>query len=168
METVAAMRIPKGVGLAGVAWERGEPVISSNVSTDITYSFREAAAREGMRGAIALPAPHGADVLAVLGFASREEIELTERLDDCLASIGTELGRFLSRRRGELKPSRLSPREVEILQLASQGNPAPRIAERLHISVATVRTHFEHIYSKLGVSDRSTAVATALRDGLIE
>jgi two-component system nitrate/nitrite response regulator NarL len=107
-------------------------------------------------------------VLAVLGFATREEIELTERLSDCLLSIGTELGRFLSRRRGELEPARLTPREIEVLQLAARGNPGPRIAEQLHITVATVRTHFEHIYDKLGVSDRGTAVATALRHGLIE
>ena len=121
-----------------------------------------------MRGAIALPALHATEVLAVFGFATREEIEHTERLTDCLMSIGTEVGRFLSRRRGELGPPRLSPRETEVLQLAAQGNPGPRIAQQLHISVATVRTHFEHIYEKLGVSDRGTAVATALRDGLID
>jgi PAS domain S-box-containing protein len=168
MEAVANLRIPRGVGLAGVAWERREPVSSSDVSADLTYSFREAAVREGMRGALSIPARHGEEVLAVLGFATREEIELTGRLDDCLVSIGFEVGRFLSRRRGELRPALLSPREIEILQLASQGNPGPRIARHLQISVATVRTHFENIYGKLGVSDRGTAVATALRDGLIE
>jgi DNA-binding NarL/FixJ family response regulator len=168
MDAVAKMRIPEGIGLAGAAWERREPISSSNISADLTYSFREAAVREGMRGAIAFPAHHGAEVLAVLGFSTREEIELTERLGDCLASVGTELGRFLSRRRGELGPPRLSAREIEVLQLAAQGNTGPRIAEGLHISVATVRTHFENIYDKLGVSDRGAAVAAALRAGLIE
>ena len=168
MDAVADIRIPRGVGLAGVAWERIEPISSSDVSAGLTYSFRAAAAREGMRGAIAFPAHHAAEVIAVLGFATREEIELTERLNDCLMSIGTEVGRFLSRRRGELGPPRLTRREIEILQLAADGNPGPRIAAELQISVATVRTHFEHIYNKLGVSDRGTAVATALRDGVIE
>jgi ATP/maltotriose-dependent transcriptional regulator MalT len=124
--------------------------------------------RAGLRGAIAFPALCGEEVLAVFGFAGRERIELTERLTDCLLSIGTEIGRFLSRRRGELGPPVLSRRETEVLQLAAEGNPGPRIAERLHISVATVRTHFEHIYEKLEVSDRGTAVATGLREGLIQ
>ena len=36
------------------------------------------------------------------------------------------------------------------------------------MSPATVKSHFEHIYAKLGVSDRAAAVAYALRNGLIE
>jgi ATP/maltotriose-dependent transcriptional regulator MalT len=41
------------------------------------------------------------------------------------------------------------------------------IARELVVSAATVRTHFEHIYAKLGVSDRAGAVAKAMRLGLI-
>jgi PAS domain S-box-containing protein len=162
------VRIPRGVGMSGLAWERLEPISISNVGEELAYSFRQAAIEEGLRGAIAFPALHGDEALAVLGFASRDEIELTDRLTDCLRSIGIEIGSFLSRRRGELSPPLLSKRELEVLQLAAQGNPGPQIAERLHISMATVRTHFERIYDKLEVSDRGTAVATALRLGLIE
>ncbi|MEA2285186.1 MAG: two-component system, NarL family, nitrate/nitrite response regulator NarL, partial [Solirubrobacteraceae bacterium] len=42
------------------------------------------------------------------------------------------------------------------------------IAEQLFLSPATVKTHFEHIYEKLGVGDRAAAVAQALRTGLID
>jgi DNA-binding NarL/FixJ family response regulator len=164
---VRKLRIPRGVGMSGTAWARRGPVSVSDVTSELAYSYRPAAVRAGLRGAIAFPALCGEEVLAVFGFAGREPIELTERLTDCLLSIGTEIGRFLSRRRGELRPPVLSRRETEVLQLAAEGNPGPRIAERLHISVATVRTHFEHIYEKLEVSDRGTAVATALREGLI-
>jgi two-component system nitrate/nitrite response regulator NarL len=41
------------------------------------------------------------------------------------------------------------------------------IAERLVIGSATVKTHFEHIYEKLGVTHRAAAVAEAMRRGLI-
>jgi DNA-binding NarL/FixJ family response regulator len=164
---VTAMRIPRGVGMSGSAWERRAPISVSDVTSELAYSYRPAAVRAGLRGALAFPAVHGEEVLAVFGFAARDQIELTERLIDCLVSIGTEIGRFLSRSRGELGPPVLSRREIEVLQLAAEGNPGPQIAERLHISVATVRTHFEHIYEKLEVSDRGTAVATGLRDGLI-
>ncbi len=63
---------------------------------------------------------------------------------------------------------RLSPRELEVLRLAAEGLSGPRIAELLSVSPATVKTHFSHIYSKLGVADRAAAVARALRLGLID
>ena len=66
------------------------------------------------------------------------------------------------------KAPRLSPRELEVLNLAAQGLSGPRIAEVLAIAPATIKTHFTHIYSKLDVTDRAAAVARALRLGLID
>jgi DNA-binding CsgD family transcriptional regulator len=63
---------------------------------------------------------------------------------------------------------KLTPRELEILNLVAEGNSGPEIAELLVVSPATVRTHFEHIRGKLGVPSRAAAVATAMRRGLIE
>jgi ATP/maltotriose-dependent transcriptional regulator MalT len=42
------------------------------------------------------------------------------------------------------------------------------LAEMLVISPGTIKSHLHHVYEKLGVSDRSAAVARALRAGLIE
>jgi two-component system nitrate/nitrite response regulator NarL len=53
------------------------------------------------------------------------------------------------------------------VRLAAAGFRGPEIARELALSRHTVRTHFEHIYEKLGVSDRAAAVAQALRHGLI-
>ncbi|MFL5906540.1 MAG: LuxR C-terminal-related transcriptional regulator [Solirubrobacterales bacterium] len=64
--------------------------------------------------------------------------------------------------------SPLTPRELDLLQLAAHGLSGPKIAERLVLSRSTVRTHFENIYEKLGVGDRAGAVAKAMRLGLIE
>ncbi len=61
----------------------------------------------------------------------------------------------------------LTTREIEILKLAADGYPAQQIANHLHISLATVKTHLQHIYEKLGVSDRASAVAQALRSGIL-
>jgi len=63
--------------------------------------------------------------------------------------------------------SALTPREIEVLELAAEGQGARQIAAQLVISPSTVRTHFEHIYRKLGVRDRAAAVAKAMRLGLI-
>lgn len=62
----------------------------------------------------------------------------------------------------------LSPREIEVLKLAADGCNGPKIAGELCVSAATIRTHFEHIYAKLGVRDRAGAVARAMRLGVIE
>jgi DNA-binding CsgD family transcriptional regulator len=63
--------------------------------------------------------------------------------------------------------SPLTPRELEVLDLAAAGRNGPMIAAELVLSAATVRTHFEHIYEKLAVRDRAAAVAKAMRLGLI-
>jgi DNA-binding CsgD family transcriptional regulator len=53
----------------------------------------------------------------------------------------------------------LSPRENEILTLAASGLTIDQIAARLDIKSATVKTHFDHAKEKLGVANRSQAVA---------
>jgi DNA-binding NarL/FixJ family response regulator len=62
----------------------------------------------------------------------------------------------------------LTPREIEMLQLAAGGMTAPDIAEHLVLSPHTVRTHFQNIYGKWDVPDRAAAVAEAFRQGLID
>ena len=61
----------------------------------------------------------------------------------------------------------LTKRELQVLELAAEGFSAPQIATELCVSVATVRTHFAHIYDKLKVGDRASAVAKAMRTGII-
>ena len=62
----------------------------------------------------------------------------------------------------------LTDRELEILQLLAFGYTNRDIGERLFISPDTVKTHLEHVYQKLGASDRTAAVAEAFRRRLIE
>ncbi len=57
----------------------------------------------------------------------------------------------------------LSARELEILALVAEGCANKEIANRLHISSATVRTHLMHIYEKLHVRCRTEAAARYLR-----
>jgi two-component system nitrate/nitrite response regulator NarL len=62
----------------------------------------------------------------------------------------------------------MSDRERETLTLIAEGLSAPQIGRMLHLSTATVKTHLQHIYEKLGVSERAAAVAEAMRRGLLE
>ena len=61
----------------------------------------------------------------------------------------------------------LSNREMGVLQLLADGKSNKEIASALFISIQTVKTHVTHIFNKLGVNDRTEAVATALRRGLV-
>ena len=62
----------------------------------------------------------------------------------------------------------LTEREIEILRLIAKGLSNKEAARVLTLSRATVRTHLEHIYQKLEVSNRVEAVTEGLRTGLIE
>jgi DNA-binding CsgD family transcriptional regulator/PAS domain-containing protein len=61
----------------------------------------------------------------------------------------------------------LTRRELQVLELSAEGHTGPAIARELVVSIGTIRTHFENIYAKLGVSDRAAAVAKAMRLGLV-
>lgn len=61
----------------------------------------------------------------------------------------------------------LSSREIEVLTSLSDGNNYQEIADRLFISVDTVRHHIRNIYRKLHVHSQSEAVAKAIRKGII-
>jgi LuxR family maltose regulon positive regulatory protein len=55
----------------------------------------------------------------------------------------------------------LTEREIEVLTLIAEGLSNPEIAEKLVLSVGTVKTHVKHIYGKLGVDDRVKAASKA-------
>ena len=63
---------------------------------------------------------------------------------------------------------RLTEREVDVLQHVAGGNRNKDIAEQLSISEETVKVHLKHIMEKLGASDRTAAVAIAVRRGIIQ
>ncbi len=161
------MRLAPGVGVPGRAWIERTPISVPNVHDQPDYEFRTDAIRDGVRARLSIPAVHHEEVLAVVSFGSNEEIRLTERLVQTLTGLGSELGLFLTHHRAELGPSRLTARERDVLELATQGMTSNAIAQRLVIEASTVSTHLQHIYRKLDVPDRAAAVAQALRQGLI-
>jgi DNA-binding NarL/FixJ family response regulator len=62
----------------------------------------------------------------------------------------------------------LTDREIDVLRHVAGGNRNRDIAERLFISEETVKVHMKHIMEKLGASDRTQAIAIAVRRGIIQ
>jgi DNA-binding NarL/FixJ family response regulator len=60
----------------------------------------------------------------------------------------------------------LTEREAEVLRLLAQGQSNPQIAKTLVISRKTVEHHLEHIYNKIGVTCRTSAVVCAVQQGI--
>jgi len=103
-------------------------------------------------------------------------LALVERCNgqQALRELGLRQPNLLSRLRGEesvtamlADVSPLSTREIEVLGLIAQGGSNQQIAERLFISLHTVKTHARRIHSKLGVERRTQAVAMGKKLGLI-
>ena len=74
--------------------------------------------------------------------------------------------RLVGQMRGPAEET-LSVREIEVLACVARGASNKEIARQLHISESTVKTHLLHIFGKLGVSDRTEAVTTALQRGIL-
>jgi DNA-binding CsgD family transcriptional regulator len=165
--TTMSTTLPPGVGIPAHVFETERPVILDDLVGYLDEERAEAARGLGLQSRMAFPVVDGGPPLAVIALYSVDRRDWPPRMHDTLADLGQRLAGFLNQRRAEFKPRRLSDRELQILRLASNGLSSRLIGEQLFISPATVKTHFEHIYEKLGVGDRTAAVAFGLRTGLI-
>ena len=96
------------------------------------------------------------DLVAAIRAAARGETVLAPAV----------AGRLVSQlRRPAAEP--LSARETEVLTLVARGSTNAEIGRALYISEATVKTHLLRAFSKLGVSDRTAAVTTAIELGML-
>ena len=85
------------------------------------------------------------------------------------SSVSSKMvGGYLSSASGHSEsPDRLTPREIEVLQVATFEGTTKELAERLGISPKGIQQHLTSIYSKLGVQNRTEAVVKAARAGII-
>lgn len=157
-----------GEDVPGHVWATREAVVTNDVARDVRSSCGRVAVGLGLGSGIAFPAITDGGPPVVVSFYSRRRIDDDARLRLALESVGREIGQFLVGRRAEITPNLLSERELQVLELASEGQTGPAIAGTLGISPSTVKTHFEHVYAKLGVNDRAAAVAHGLRTGLLK
>ena len=131
-------------------------LLSAHVGSEVVYQ----AVAAGASGYLSKEAEAGQICDAVVAVA-RGETVLAPQIQAALAG---EIQRHADLRE---RPA-LSEREREVLVRIADGLSAPEIGAQLHLSPATVKTHLQSLYDKLGVSERAAAVAEAMRRGLLE
>jgi two-component system, NarL family, nitrate/nitrite response regulator NarL len=170
--------------LAAIGAEQPDVAVICGTGDGLTGAqLLNAVARDGLRTRIVLIAsrPDPGDVYSALvegaaGYLTKEAD--ARELCDAITAVArgrTVLAPELQagiaaeiRLRAPRERPLMSERERETLTLIAEGLSAPAIGRALHLSTATVKTHIQHIYEKLGVSERAAAVAEAMRRGLLE
>jgi two-component system nitrate/nitrite response regulator NarL len=129
-------------------------LLSAHGDGELAYDAMAA----GARGYLLKDARADAIADAIVTVASGGTVLAAAAQDGLLAQLAAG---------GRGRPSVLSERERQVLELSASGYTAAAVGSRLHLSGATVKSHLQTAYEKLGVSDRTAAVAEALRRGLI-
>jgi HD-GYP domain-containing protein (c-di-GMP phosphodiesterase class II) len=89
------------------------------------------------------------------------------RFDEAATDAVLQAAGHAGSRNRAATPAGVTARERDVLLLLTQGLPNKGIARRLGISPKTVNAHIEHIYTKLGVSNRAAAAMRAMEHGLV-
>jgi HD-GYP domain-containing protein (c-di-GMP phosphodiesterase class II) len=95
----------------------------------------------------------------------RDEVRAGRLDGDAVEAVLSAAGHPTTRR--PERPGGLTPREVEVLGMIARGLQSKEIAQRLHITTKTVGHHIEHIYLKIGASNRVAASLFATEHGLL-
>ena len=155
------------VKLAGYTREEviGRPVwehiAGGPLQTD--REWEQAIARGELSGEADLVCADGTTV--TVQYAGHTEVATGQRLVLFVALSTSRWGRHSRREPETGTDEALSAREREIVRLVAAGQTGPEIADHLHISHATVRTHVRNAMAKVGARSRAHLVAKALGDG---
>jgi PAS domain S-box-containing protein len=125
--------------------------------------WEQSIARGELSGQAGLVCADGTTV--TVQYAGHTEVVTGQRLVLFVALSTSRWGRHSRRDPDTGARNALSGREREIVRLVAAGQTGPEIAEHLHISHATVRTHVRNAMAKVGARSRAHLVAKALGDG---
>ena len=130
-------------------------LISAHDESAIVYN----ALQEGAAGFISKESSRAELVAAVLDCAKGRDVVAPNLAAGLVGEI---------QRRNDSHTPTLSAREREVLGMIAGGQTIPAMAKKMFLAPSTVKTHVQRLYEKLGVGDRGSAVAEAMRRGLLE
>jgi DNA-binding NarL/FixJ family response regulator len=158
----------QGVAADVVVWDAPEtgrhPSLTPVLALVNAAPEAQQALRTGARGALSRAASADAISAAALAVASGHWV-----VDDAFAGVLLNLGEASkpAPSHAPATPSLLSPRELQVLSLLSEGLSNRDVAERLGISRHTAKFHVNAILDKLGATTRTEAVVLAARSGVL-
>jgi DNA-binding NarL/FixJ family response regulator len=159
------LRMPRVDGIEAIRRlsERGERPAAIALTTYADDASVLRALRAGARGYLTKDA--GADEIR----AAVERVAHGDVILDPAAQrhVVAALNEPVPAASGEL-PDGLTPREAEVLALIAEGLTNGEIAGRLVVSAATVKSHVNHIFAKIGARDRAQAVVYAYANGIAQ
>ena len=152
---IVDLNLPDGSGLEVVSWARkvsnsiGIVVLTLNDDDEHLLASLQAGA-----SAFVLKSAPVSEVIAAVAHAAATPLRFSAKgLQAALAHKGDGFG--------------LTSRELEVLALLPKGQKSSQIATELFVSEATIKTHLASIYRKLNAANRTEAVVTAIKHGLI-
>jgi PAS domain S-box-containing protein len=130
-----------GIGLAGRVWSTREPVFIPDVVHDPDFLRAPVAGREGLHAAFGVPILLGGDVLGVMEFFSREVRQPDRELINVMATIGSQIGQFIERKRAEDALHRAQAELAHVTRVATLGELTASIAHEINQPLAAVVTN---------------------------
>ena len=154
-----------GFGLIEELAANGGKVITLVLSASLEPARFARAVEAGASGVLHKAAAIGDIVEAVKRLRAGEALLSPDEVIEMLRMVSRQRQEQLEAQRAI---DRLTRREREVLQALAEGLDSKDIAEKLHITVETERTHMVNILNKLGVHSRLQALVFAARNGLVE
>ena len=154
------MDVSLGKGMSGIAATKAIKEASAETKVLVLTMFTDpATVTEAVRA--------GADGYLSKGSSSEAVQSAITDVMEGRSVLDPNVTRGVFGHLGDKDPNALSDREMGILQEISQGQSTREVAEKVFLSEETVKTYLKQIFRKLGVRDRTEAVAEAFRRGLV-
>src|SRR5436309_4789846 len=150
-----------GIDLPGRVWSRHEPAYISDVVHDTNFPHASIAAREGLHAAFAFPILLGSAVLGVMEFFSHEIRQPEQELLDMMATLGSQIGQFIERKRAEQAVLSAQAELAHVTRVATLGELTASIAHEINQPLGAIVNNANACLSWLKGNNMEEARASA-------
>jgi signal transduction histidine kinase len=150
-----------GVGLPGKVWLSRKPRYISDLVRQANFQRTPVAARERLHAAFGFPILLGGEVLGVIEFFTREIPQPDHELLEMLATIGSQIGQFIERKRAEEALLGAQSELAHVTQVATLGEMTASIAHEINQPLAAILTNANACLRRLAADNTEEARQSA-------